>query len=516
MEPLPNFVSGHWVASHGAGISLRDPVTTRELATVCSTGVDYGGALQYARRTGGAELRSLSYEARARLLERIAQLLASRREAYYAIALENSGSPQSDAAIDVDGAIFTLKYFARLGSTLGPGHLLQEGELASLAKNDAYQAMHVGTALKGVAVLINAFNFPAWGLWEKAGPALLSGVPVFVKPASATALLAHRMVEDVIAASILPPGALSLSCGSAGNLLDHVEGEDVVLFTGSAHTAQRIRAHSAITARSARVNIEADSLNAGILGPDATAGGEITQLFVREVVREMTIKAGQKCTAIRRILVPVKLLTEVTEAITSQLAQVTVGDPRDAGVKMGPVVSLEQQEVVLQGIRQLSKESRIVFGSTTAPRQGAFVSPTLLLQNEPHSATDVHNTEVFGPVATVMPYQDIEDAKRLAALGRGSLVCSLFTDEGETVRDLAPHLASDHGRVHVVTTVTGNTQTGHGNVMPMSIHGGPGRAGGGQELGGLRALRLFHQFAAIQAPPESLRLLHERAVPYRV
>jgi 3,4-dehydroadipyl-CoA semialdehyde dehydrogenase len=490
-------------------------VTGIELATVCSTGVDYRAALQYARRTGGAELRSLSYSARAQLLDRISQLLASRRDAYYAIALENSGSPQSDAAIDVDGAIFTLKYFARQGATLGTGHILQEGEIASLAKNDAYQSLHIGTPLKGVAVLINAFNFPAWGLWEKAAAALLSGVPVLVKPASATALLAHRMVQDVIAASILPPGALSLSCGSAGDLLDHVEGTDAVLFTGSADTAQRIRAHSAISVRSARVNIEADSLNAGILGPDATATGEITQLFVREVVREMTVKAGQKCTAIRRILVPLSLLNPVTEAITSQLSRISVGDPRDSTVKMGPVVSLEQQDSVLEGIRQLSRDSSIVFGGTTPPRKGAFVTPTLLLQNDPHSATSVHATEVFGPVATIMPYRDADDAKQLAALGRGSLVCSLFTDDSETIRDLAPALAADHGRVHLVTTTTGNTQTGHGNVMPMSIHGGPGRAGGGQELGGLRALRLFHQFSAIQGPAESLRLLQERTVAYR-
>ena len=522
MALLPNYLSGEWTVGKGAVIPLLDPVRGTELARVSSEGANYGAALRHARSVGGPALRSLSYRERAQLLEHVAQVLASKRETYYQIALENSGSPKSDAAIDIEGAIFTLKYFARLGSALGTGRFLQEGEPTSLAKNDAYQTLHVGTPLRGAAVLINAFNFPAWGLWEKAAPALLSGVPVFAKPASATAWLAQRMVEDVIAASVLPAGALSISCGRAGDLLDHVESEDIVLFTGSAQTAQHIRAHAAIASRSARVNIEADSLNAAILGRDATAAAEITNLFVREVVREMTVKAGQKCTAIRRILVPIDLIEPVTEALSAQLSRIVVGDPCNASVQMGPLVSKEQQRTVREGIASLAEESTIVFDGassssvmTTDLQEGAFVSPTLLRQSHPYFARTVHTTEVFGPVATLMPYRDTENALQLASLGRGSLVCSLFTDDPDLIHSAAAELAADHGRVHIVTTATGATQTGHGNVMPMSLHGGPGRAGGGQELGGLRALRMFHQFSAIQAPADALRRLAERAVLYR-
>jgi 3,4-dehydroadipyl-CoA semialdehyde dehydrogenase len=517
MALLANYVSGQWVTGSGAKIPLFDPVTGNELATVSSDGLDYGAALEHARSVGGPALRSMSYQERAQLLERIVQVLSAKRAAYYQIALENSGSPKADAAIDIEGALFTLKYFARLGSALGPGRFLQEGDSTSLAKNDVYQSLHLGTPLKGAAVLINAFNFPSWGLWEKAAVALLSGVPVFAKPAAATAWLAHRMVEDVVSAGVLPAGTLSLSCGRAGDLLDHVDSQDVVLFTGSAETAQRIRAHAAITARSARVNIEADSLNAAILGPDATAAAEITQLFVREVVRELTIKAGQKCTAIRRIFVPQHLLDEVTEALGAQLSKIVVGDPRDPSVQMGPLVSREQQAAVEQGIMELTRESTVAVNGTMSQgiEKGAFVNPTLLLQPEPYAAKAVHHTEVFGPVATLMPYDDTSDAMRLASMGRGSLVCSLFSDDPDFIQSAASELAADHGRVHVVTTATGSSHTGHGTVMPMSIHGGPGRAGGGQELGGLRALRLFHQFSAIQAPPDSVRRLTQRAVSYR-
>jgi len=522
MTALANYLSGQWTIGHGAGIPLLDPVRGTELARVSSEGANYGSALDHARSIGGPALRSLSYQQRAELLERIAQVLISNRDTYYQIALENSGSLKSDAVIDIEGAIFTLKYFARLGCALGTGRFLQEGEPTSLVKDAAYQALHVGTSLRGAAVLINAFNFPAWGLWEKAAPALLSGVPVFAKPASATAWLAQRMVEDVIAASALPAGALSISCGRAGDLLDHVESEDIVLFTGSAQTAQHIRSHAAIASRSARVNIEADSLNAAILGRDATAAAEITQLFVREVVREMTVKAGQKCTAIRRILVPIELIEPITEALSAQLSRVVVGDPRNAGVQMGPLVSKEQQRAVREGIASLAEESTVVFDGassshvmTTHLEEGAFVNPTLLRQPDPYSARTVHTTEVFGPVATLMPYRDTENAVQLASMGRGSLVCSLFTDDPDLIQAAVADLAADHGRVHIVTTATGTTHTGHGNVMPMSLHGGPGRAGGGQELGGLRALRLFHQFSAIQAPADAIRRLTESAVFYR-
>lgn len=518
---LANYLAGQWVTGRGDGIPLIDPVRGTELVRVSSDGVDYRAALDHARSLGGPGLRALTYAERAKMLERIAQTLSARREEYYQVAVENSGSSRSDSMIDIDGAIFTLKYFARLGSSLGSARCLRDGDTTSLARDDAYQTLHIGVPLKGVAVLINAFNFPAWGLWEKAAPALLSGIAVLVKPASATAWLAQEMVKDVIEASILPNGALSISCGRAGDLLDHVEGTDAVLFTGSAQTAQQIRSHPAIATRSARVNIEADSLNAAVLGPDATGSAAITQHFVREVVREMTVKAGQKCTAIRRILVPEALLHPVSEALREQLARVIVGDPRKPQVQMGPLVSLDQKRAVQHATSALASESTIVFsGEDTSieaedPRAGAFVMPVLLRNESPLAARELHAIEAFGPVATIMPYREPTDAIQLAAMGRGSLVCSLFTDDATCIESAALEMAADHGRVHLVTTESASVQTGHGNVMPMSNHGGPGRAGGGQELGGLRALRLFHQFSAVQGSPAALRAVGERTALLR-
>ena len=519
---LPNYLSGRWAEGSGPGEPLIDPVRGVELVRASSAGIDYAAALNYARSIGGPALRALTYSDRARLLGQIAEVLAANRAAYYKIALENSGSPKSDAAIDIDGAIFTLKYYAREGAALGDNTVLREGSLVRLGKNDSFQSLHVGLPLRGAAILINAFNFPSWGLWEKAAPALLAGVPILVKPATATAWLAHRMIEDVVKAAILPNGALSIVCGSANDLLDHVRGEDAIAFTGSASTAQRIRAHAAVAHHSARINIEADSLNVAVLGPDATPDSALLDLLITEVAREMTIKAGQKCTAIRRILVPDFLRRAVADGIHARLAQIRVGDPRDATVQMGPLVSKQQQQSVRDGIKLLSLESRIIYGHADEfsppgadPAVSAFVSPTLLANEAPLDARAVHEVEVFGPVATLLPYRSVEEAMQIAELGGGSLVASLFSEDPRVVERLALQLAPSHGRVHVVSTEVAAAQTGHGNVMPMSIHGGPGRAGGGQELGGLRALRFYHQFTALQGPTQTLQRIAERAVEFR-
>jgi 3,4-dehydroadipyl-CoA semialdehyde dehydrogenase len=516
---LTNYVSGSWVEGVDGGEPLLDPVRGAVLARVSSAGVDYRAALQYARDIGGPSLRQLTYEQRAQLLARIADVLASNRETYYRIALENSGSPKSDAAIDIDGAIYTLKYYAKEGATLGKRGFLLDGPMTALAKDESFQSLHVAVPLRGVAILINAFNFPSWGLWEKAAPALLSGVPVLAKPATATAWLAQRMVEDVVAAALLPPGALSIVCGRAGDLLDHVTGTDVIAFTGSAETAQRIRSHPAVARHSARTNIEADSLNVAILGPDVEASGAELDLLVKEVVKEMTIKAGQKCTAIRRILVPASRLETVAQAIRARLEKIRIGDPRNPEVQMGPVVSKSQQESVQDGIRRLAHECRVVYGGgehfellDADVSAGAFVQPTLLEHERPLEGRAIHEVEVFGPVATLLPYRDLAEAFTIAHLGRGSLVASVFTGDAAVAHAAALELAPTHGRVHVVSGEVGRTQSGHGNVMPMSVHGGPGRAGGGQELGGLRALKLYHQLSALQGPAPWLGTLADQAV----
>ena len=450
-------------------------------------------------------------------------MLSANRAAYQKIALENSGSTEADAAIDIDGSIYTLKYYARAAAALGEARYLRDGEALSLSKDGVFQAAHLLLPLRGVAVLINAFNFPAWGLWEKAAPALLSGMPVLVKPATATALLTWQMVRDVTAANVLPPGALSLICGSARNLADHLTFEDVLSFTGSADTAATLRSHPAIIRNSTRLNIEADSLNLAMLGPDATADSAETALFVQEVMREMTIKAGQKCTAIRRVLVPKALVPHVTDALAAQLSNIVVGNPRNATVRMGPLVSKAQQRSVLEGIAQLQRENTLVTGNPAAFKPvdadaevAAFVPPTLLLSNVTDQPSLVHDIEVFGPVATIIPYADEADAFALALRGQGSLVASVFTADNDFSQRAALELAASNGRVLIVDSSIGKTQTGHGNAMPMCLHGGPGRAGGGEELGGLRAMNLYHRRCAIQGNAARVAALRDAAAAWPV
>jgi 3,4-dehydroadipyl-CoA semialdehyde dehydrogenase len=519
---LPNLVSGRWQSGSGEGQALIDPVLGVELARASSEGIDLAQALGYARQVGGAALRALSYAERAELLAKIAGVLTAKRTTYQEIALANSGSPAGDAAIDIDGAIFTLKYYAGAAAPLGAARYLKDGGLIRLGKDESFQALHVQVPLRGVAVLINAFNFPAWGLWEKAAPALLSGVPVLVKPATATCWLTQRMVHDVVAAGVLPDGALSILCGGARDLLDHVGGADAISFTGSADTAQRIRSHPAVLRHSTRVNIEADSLNSALLGPDAVAGTAEFDLLVREVVREMTIKAGQKCTAIRRILVPAAQRHAVSEAIAAKLAKVSVGNPRNLDVRMGPLVNKAQQQAAWEGIAALRRDTELVFGGTADfhlvdadPQLGSFVPPTLLRADDAYAARTVHELEVFGPVATLMPYHDVEQAFAIARLGLGSLVASVYSADDSFSARAAVELADSHGRVLCVNAAVGQTHTGHGNVMPQCMHGGPGRAGGGEELGGLRALDFYHRRCAVQGQRERLTALADAAAEHR-
>lgn len=512
-ELLANHVAGRWQHGTGPGTELRDPVLGTALVRVDATGLNLPEAFAFAREQGGAALRAATYRERAAMLGAVAKVLQAHRDSYYDIATANSGTVKTDSAVDIDGGLFTLGQYARWGDALGDLRVLRDGDAIRLGRDPVFQSQHLQVPRLGVALCINAFNFPAWGLWEKAAPALLSGMPVIVKPGTSTAWLTQRMVQDVVNAGVLPAGALSVIAGGSAGLMDALQPFDVVSFTGSAETAGLVRAHPAVAQRSVRANIEADSLNAALLMPDAAPGSAAFDLLVREVVREMTVKSGQKCTAIRRILVPSTLYAAVAEAVSAQLARVVVGNPRNPEVRMGSLVSRAQFDGVQAGIAALAAHTDVLHDGRTRPlvdadpAVAACVGPVLLGARDADRATIVHDVEVFGPVATLLPYNDLPHALALAQRGQGSLVTSLYGADDKALAQAAIALAASNGRVHVVTPAVATAHTGHGNVMPMSLHGGPGRAGGGAELGGLRALDFYHQHSAVQASPEVLAAL---------
>jgi len=517
-ERLESFVGGRWSPGAGIETDLINPVDGTVLATASARELDLAAALDFARTRGGPALRALTFAQRAKLIGAVADVLVANRARYEAIAIANSGNTKTDAAIDIDGGIGTLKYYARLGGTLADASVLVDDKPVRLSKAENFQAIHVLSPRRGVAVHINAFNFPSWGLWEKAAVSLLAGVPVLAKPASATALLSHAMVRDVVAANVLPEGALSLLCGSAGKLLDHLGADDVIAFTGSSDTASRIRSHANVLARGVPVNVEADSINAALLAPDAAPGTPVFDAFVKEVAREMTVKAGQKCTAIRRVFVPKARQDAVTEALAARLAKVAVGDPRRDDVRMGPVVTPAQQLAALEGIRKIAQEATFVCGGLDAPtldgidpEKSSFVAPTLLIVAAAAEAAAVHDTEVFGPAATILPYGSEDEAFALVARGGGSLVASVYGDDRDFLARAVAALGPAHGRLLAVDSTVADVHTGHGIVMPQCHHGGPGRAGNGEELGGLNGLRLYHQRVAVQGSTELISALQAKA-----
>jgi len=516
---LPNILAGQTQLGQGSGTPLFDPVLGTELVRVSREGLDLPSAFAFAREQGGAALRALSYRERAGLLAAVVQVLQAKRDDYYAIATANSGTVTRDSAVDIDGGIFTLGQYAKWGEKLGDARALLDGARIRLGKDEGFQSQHILTPTRGLALFINAFNFPSWGLWEKAAPALLSGVPVVVKPGTATAWLTQRMVQDVVEAGVLPAGALSVVCGSSAGLLDALQPFDVLSFTGSAETAALIRGHAAVAQRSVRVNIEADSLNSALLDPSATADSEAFTLFVNEVAREMTVKSGQKCTAIRRAFVPRALYDAAAQAIGAKLAKTTVGNPRNESVRMGALVSRAQYDGVQAGLAQLLGEATALYdGRTQAlvdadPAVAACAQPVLLGTSDPVNARVLHDVEVFGPVATLMPYDNEAQAYELIRRGQGSLVASVYSADPAFTARAALELADSHGRVHAISPEVAQSQTGHGNVMPHSLHGGPGRAGGGEELGGLRALAFYHRRSAVQAHSAALDALAAGATP---
>jgi 3,4-dehydroadipyl-CoA semialdehyde dehydrogenase len=510
---LRNYLAGAWQPEARAVHTLLDPVTGEAVATTGGAAEGLQAGFEFARNDGAKALQAMSYGQRAAMLAEVAKVLQANRDAYYAISLANSGTTKADSAVDIEGASYTMGYFAKLGASLGDARLLTDGAATVMSKDQLFQSQHIFAPVRGLALFINAFNFPAWGLWEKAAPALLSGVPVVIKPATVTAWLTHRMVQDVVDAGVLPAGALSIVCGGSAGMLDALQPFDVLSFTGSADTAAIIRSHAAVARHSIRVNIEADSINSAILGEDAAPGTPAFDLYVSELVREMTTKSGQRCTAIRRAMVPAAYYDAVAEAVSARLRSVTVGNPRSDNVRMGSLVSRAQYDSVQAGIAQLATEAAVLHDGRSMPlvdvdpAVAACIAPTLLGLGDASGGRLVHDHEVFGPVSTLLAYDNAEQALQLAHRGHGSLVTSVFSADQQWLAVAGRELAGSHGRVNLVSPDVGKTQTGHGNVMPQSVHGGPGRAGGGEELGGLRALGFYHRRSALQASAATLAYL---------
>jgi oxepin-CoA hydrolase/3-oxo-5,6-dehydrosuberyl-CoA semialdehyde dehydrogenase len=511
---LKSLALDRWIEAASGFVEIASAVDGRVVARASSAGLDFAAMVRHAREVGGAGLRNLGFHQRADRLRALAGYVTERKEALYQLA-GDTGANRRDNMIDIDGGLATLSAYASRGRRdLPDAKFVVEGDVENLSRNGGFVGRHILSPLHGVAVHINAFNFPCWGLLEKLAPALLAGVPVIAKPATATAYVTETLVRLIHESGILPSGSLQLICGSTGDLLDQLGGQDVISFTGSIETSDRLRRHPNIAKHSIRFVAERDSLNAAVLGPDVTPAEPEFDLFVREVIREMTVKAGQKCTAIRRILVPRAQQAAVTAALQAGLAQIKLGDPRKEDRAMGPLVSLAQRDAVRAQITTLQTEAEIVFGDPDTcageaidPVNGAFLSPVLLRANHPMAARRIHDTEAFGPVATVLAYDDLDAAIELVRRGEGSLVASLFTYDAAVAEAVVLGIAAWHGRILIVDRDCAKESTGHGSPLPGLVHGGPGRAGGGEELGGLRGVFHYMQRSAVQGSPARLTAL---------
>jgi len=516
---LESFIQERWISGAASGELLRDATNGAAVAQMSLPAIDFAAALDYARTVGGAALRALTFHERAGLLKSLAKALGAHKEELYALSY-HTGATRQDAWLDIDGGLATLFVYASKGvRELPNGRIYIDGATEPLAKSGKFLGQHICVPLEGAAVHINAFNFPVWGMLEKLAPALLAGVPAIIKPATSTAYLAELLFRRIIESGALPAGAVQLVCGSVGNLFDHLQGQDVVAFTGSASTAAILRRHAAVAERSVRFTAETDSLNSSILGEDAHVGSPEFELFVREVVREMSVKAGQRCTAIRKAIVPAALCAQVLEAVHGKLGALVIGDPRLANVNMGPLASLAQRREVRTRLTRLNAEGAVVFGGEMALKpagadaeRGAFLAPTLLHCSAAGAARAVHTVEAFGPVCTVLPYANEEEAIQLARRGGGSLVASVFSADDAAAARLVLGLAPFHGRVLVVNETCAADSTGHGSPLPHLVHGGPGRAGGGEELGGIRGVLHYMQRTAVQGTPDVLTAVTSRWV----
>lgn len=513
---IQSYALGKWYSGED-GVIVCSAVTGAPITTVSSRGLDFAAMLDYGRRVGGPALRKLTFHERALKLKALAQYLLARKEGYYELSTA-TGATRSDSWIDIEGGIGTLFTYSSKGRRELPNEtFLVDGPPEMLSKHGTFVGVHICTPIQGVAIHINAFNFPCWGMLEKLSVTLLAGVPAIVKPATQTCYLAERMFRDIIDSRIFPEGSLQLICGSVGDLFDYLGPQDAITFTGSASTGRTLRAHPAVLRNSVRFTLEADSLNFSLLAPDASPGSPEFDLFVKEVVSEMTAKAGQKCTAIRRAFAPRELIPALIDTLRARLEKVVVGNPAAEGVTMGPLASLSQRSEVHERIGELCRSAEIVYGALDGlqvmcanAETGAFCSPILLLCPDPKSHLDAHRIEAFGPVCTLMPYDSVEDAIKLIRMGEGSLVGSLFTFDNDFARELVLGVASFHGRLLIVNRDCARESTGHGSPLPNLVHGGPGRAGGGEEMGGVRGVMHYLQRTALQGSPETLTHISNR------
>jgi oxepin-CoA hydrolase/3-oxo-5,6-dehydrosuberyl-CoA semialdehyde dehydrogenase len=510
LPQLRNYANGQWIAGQGEGEMLHNAITGEAIYTASSKGLNFGDMMRYARTKAGPVLRRMTFQERGRMLKALAMYLMERKEKYYTIS-RYTGATRADSWVDIEGGIGNLFANASLRRQFPNETFYVDGDPAQLSKNGTFIGHHIMVPRRGVAIHINAFNFPVWGMLEKVAVNLLAGVPAIVKPATITSFLTEAVVEDIISSGILPEGSLQLICGSARGILDFVENGDVVTFTGSASTGKMLKAHPRLIDEAVPFNMEADSLNCSVLGADVKPNMPEFDLFIKEVAREITTKAGQKCTAVRRIIVPAGSVEDVQIALGKRLASTLIGDPSVEGVRMGALAGMSQKKEVLEKIAELSRSQEIVIGDLDKyelhgadKEKGAFLPPIVFLNNNPFTNTACHEIEAFGPVSTIMPYDTMEEATELSKLGRGSLVSSIITADDNIAKEYVLEAAAMHGRILVLNSDCAKESTGHGSPMPLLVHGGPGRAGGGEEMGGKRGVLHYMQRTAIQGSPTTI------------
>jgi len=510
MNKLQNYALGQWVAGAENGQELFNAITGEVVATVSSKGLDFAKMCDYARTVGGPKLRKLTFQERGLMLKALALHLQSKKEDFYKISWA-TGATRVDSWVDIEGGIGNLYTYASLRRQFPNETFCYDGDVARLSKNNTFIGHHICVPKEGVAIHINAFNFPVWGMLEKVAVNWLAGVPAIVKPAALTSFLTEAVVKEIIASKILPEGALQLICGSANGILDHVESQDIVTFTGSASTGKMLKAHPRLLQEAVHFNMEADSLNCCVLGTDVKPAMPEFDIFIKEIAREITTKAGQKCTAVRRIIVPENMIEDVQIALGKRLAQNVIGDPNVEGVRMGSLAGQSQLIEVKEKVELLSKTQKIIIGNFenfevkgADKNKGAFMPPIIFLNDKPFTNTDCHNIEAFGPVSTLMPYKTIEEAIELSKMGMGSLVSSIITADNSIARKYTIGAACMHGRILVLNAECAKESTGHGSPMPLLVHGGPGRAGGGEEMGGKRGVFHYLQRTAIQGSPSTI------------
>lgn len=507
---LENYAEGKWVKSSNPSETLFNAITGDAIFSAGSDGLDFDSMMKYGRSKGGRALRKMTFHERGLMLKALAFHLLSKKEDFYKISAM-TGATRIDSWVDIEGGIGNLFANASLRRQFGNERFYVDGDVAKISKNNTFIGQHIMVPLEGVAIHINAFNFPVWGMLEKIAVNLLAGVPAIVKPATITSYLTEAVFKEIIASNILPEGALQLICGSARGILDFVQTQDIVTFTGSAETGKKLKSHPKLVEQAVHFTMEADSLNSCVLGEDVKPDMPEFDLFIKEVAREITTKAGQKCTAVRRIMVPENLVEDVKIALGQRLLSTTIGDPSVEGVKMGPLAGLIQRVDVLEKVKEISAEHEIVIGSIdnfevkgADKNKGAFMSPIVFYNDAPFEKLACHNIEAFGPVSTIIPYQSMDDAIELVRMGKGSLVCSIATNDHQVAQDFVLGAASTHGRILVINRESAKESTGHGSPLPMLVHGGPGRAGGGEEMGGKRGVLHYMQRTAIQGSPTML------------